>query len=221
MIDLYHPSPETSAQEWESAWWGDCTKTFGEEAKQITYARLMGLHYYEDEGRWPVYDLEGRSVLDLGGGPVSILLKTVNGRRRTVVDPCRFPRWVQRRYAAADIRFVEQPAEEYENAQRFDEAWIYNVLQHVIDPAEVIKTARSCANRIRIFEWIEKETNVGHPHTLYAHDLNQWLGGVGSVGVVNENGCYGLAYWGVFDVGAGAPWDPAGHEGTVGPAGAS
>ncbi len=188
----------SAAQQFEQDWWGDCTQTFGEEAKQLTYAHRMGLQRLEVDGRWPVYNLDGRSVLDIGGGPASILLKCINGWG-IVVDPCPFPDWVHARYQRAGIEYEVQQAETYDAPNRMTEAWIYNVLQHVVDPEKVIRMARRNAHIIRVFEWIEKETNVGHPHSLHAHDLNVWLHGTGEIGVIDENSCYGLAYWGVFN----------------------
>lgn len=189
-----------SPQEWERWWHGTCANTFGEEAKQITYAHRMGLVNQPRLGKWPVYDLQGKSVVDLGGGPVSMLLKTVDGNNLTVVDPCPYPTWVKRRYEHAGIAQYEQEAETFMSADRFDEAWCYNVLQHVVDPEAVIETAKTHARVLRIFEWIETETNIGHPHSLHADTLNGWIGGVGQIGMVNENGAVGLAYWGCFDL---------------------
>lgn len=189
-----------AAQEFEADWWGNCTTTFGEEAKQLSYAHRMGLQRQEIDGRWPVYDLEGKSVLDIGGGPVSILLKCINGGTRVVVDPCPYPVWVKTRYAFSNIALLQEPAEDFATTEMFDECWIYNVLQHVVDPEQVIRVARRQAKVIRLFEWIETETNVGHPHALRADKLNVWLGGVGEIGLVEENSAYGLGYWGVFDV---------------------
>lgn len=192
---------EGNAQNWEKWWWGDCVNTFGEEAKQIVYAHRMGLVNEPQAGKWPVYDLSGRSVIDLGGGPASMLLKCVNRPHALVVDPCPYPSWIRQRYAQAGIGYVQSEAEGYRDAFFRDEAWCYNVLQHVVDPEEVIATARAQAGMLRIFEWIETETNVGHPHTLHASELNDWIGAVGSVDFVNENGAVGLAYYGAFDLG--------------------
>lgn len=193
-------------QEFEQAWWGDCTNTFGEEAKQLTYAPRMGLSNIPRDGRWPVYDLEGRSVLDIGGGPVSMLLKTVNGRMLTVVDPCPYPEWVRDRYTAAGIHVVQRGAENLPNLDlmddpvpdHWDECWIYNVLQHVVDPEAVIATAVRSAEAVRIFEWLETPPCDGHPHTLHAWELDEWLGGKGATEHVDENGAVGYAYFGVF-----------------------
>lgn len=193
---------EMSAQEWELQWWEGCNFiTFGEEAKQLTYARMMGMAYEVRDGKWPVYDLQGRSVLDLGGGPVSMLLKTVNGGKLTVVDPCPYPRWVLDRYEHAGITLVVEPAETYTSRGKFDECWIYNCLQHVIDPKAVIETAKRHASVVRIFEWVETEANIGHPHTLHVADLNDWIGSAGWVAHVDDNGATGLAYFGAFLLG--------------------
>lgn len=187
-------------QEFEANWWGDCIQSFGEEAKQITYAHRMGLVNEPQDGKWPVYDLQGKSVLDLGGGPVSLLLKTVDGGWRTVVDPCPYPEWVEARYEAAGIRYVRTEAEtaDVPSMAKFDECWIYNVLQHVVDPKAVIETARRYASTLRIFEWVEMEPCEGHPHKLHAYELDAWIVGTGSTEYVNENGAVGLAYYGEF-----------------------
>lgn len=188
---------EQTDQQWEAAWHGNCVNSFGEEAKQLTYARLMGLVNTPLDGKWPVYNLYGSTVIDLGGGPASMLLKCVGGHG-LVVDPCPYPDWVGERYAAAEIDYAPVKAEGFRLPDRFSECWIYNCLQHVEDPEQVIATARACAYTLRIFEWVEHGTAPGHPHDLHADDLNEWIGGTGQIGVVDENGATGLAYWGVF-----------------------
>lgn len=189
-----------AAQEWEREWWGSCVNTFAEEAKQLSYAHRMGLVNVPRDGRWPVYDLAGATVLDIGGGPASMLLKTTNGERMVVVDPCAYPKWVGRRYREAGIKQHVGPAETFLWERTFDEAWCYNCLQHTVSPRTIIAMAKRQAKRLRIFEWIETETNVGHPHTLHADELNDWIGGTGTVEQIDENGAVGLCYYGVFDL---------------------
>lgn len=43
---------------------------------------------------------------------------------------------------------------------------MYNVLQHVKDPMQVLNTAKAHANTIRIYEWIVPVTSDGHLHIL-------------------------------------------------------
>jgi hypothetical protein len=184
------------AQAFESAWWGSCVNTLGEELKQRTYARQMGL-VEEARGGHLVYDLGGRSVIDIGGGPASLLLKCMNPGRALVVEPMPLPEWVRLRYKAAGVRLVSVRGEDVSLAEApFDEAWLYNVLQHVQDPALVVANARRAARLVRVFEWIDVPPHEGHPHTLRSDVLDAWLGGRGATGVVDAGGT--RAYFGVF-----------------------
>jgi hypothetical protein len=186
-------------QVFEADWWGSCVNTFGEEAKQITYAHRMGLLNDPRNGKWPVYDVRGRSIVDLGGGPASMLLKCIDlGKGSMVVDPCPYPFWVQQRYQEAGIEYNPTPAEDFEGTG-YHEAWIYNVLQHVIDPEKIVHNAKKAARRIRFFDWIDTPPHPGHPHELTAASLSKWLGGKGTVEEFKgENGLFGRAFYGVF-----------------------
>jgi 2-polyprenyl-3-methyl-5-hydroxy-6-metoxy-1,4-benzoquinol methylase len=187
------------AQEFERSWWGSATNTYMEEVKQLTYAYKMGLTAFADAGRWPVYNLRGRRILDIGGGPVSMLLKCVNyGPASTVVDPCQYPAWVRERYQSVGIGLWPVKAEEFSTQVNFDESWLYNVLQHVEDPERIVANARKAAPVVRIFEWIDMAPCEGHPQMLTEADLNDWLGGEGMTEVLNENGCHGRSFYGVF-----------------------
>lgn len=186
-------------QQWEANWWGDCVNTFGEETKQISYAYRMGLVSEARDGKWPVYDLQGKSVIDIGGGPVSMLLKTFNGGRLVVADPCPYPKWTCQRYTEARIELWPIEGEDLPLVHKFDEAWIYNVLQHVHDPQKIIENARQIASIVRLFEWVDFPAHPGHPHELKAEILEQWLGTQGRTETMNgENGCYGNAFFAVL-----------------------
>lgn len=192
------PANWPADQAWESSWWGDCINTYQEEQKQLECATRMGLTAISRDGRWPVYDLKGVSVLDVGGGPVSMLLKTVNRGLCRVVDPCAYPDWVARRYLAAGIDVRQQPAEDYDDPQVFDEAWIYNCLQHVQDPQAVLAAIRPRVHLIRLFEWLDVPAQIGHPHVLTEVSMNAWLGDEGFVHQRSTTGWLGRSYSGVF-----------------------
>lgn len=190
------------AQEFERSWWGPASNTFCEETKQLTYGYKMGLVAYHNMGQWPVYDLGGRRVLDIGGGPVSMLLKCVNvGPASTVVDPCGYPGWVKERYQSAGIGLWKMRAEDLTFGMSFSEVWLYNVLQHTEDPPRIIANARQAAPVIRVFEWIDTVPWEGHPQVLTEAELNQWLEAEGTTEELNENGCQGRAFFGVFPTG--------------------
>jgi hypothetical protein len=133
-----------------------------------------------------------------------MLLKTFNrGAGCVVVDPCEYPFWIQHRYHAAGITYLREPAETVDLSSLFswDEAWVYNVLQHVEDPELIIHRMRRFASVIRIFEWIDLPPHLGHPHELKAPDLARWLGGPGKVEQMNTQGCVGRAFYGAFPTG--------------------
>jgi hypothetical protein len=186
-------------QRWELDCWNNlynrCCATFDEEQKQQAYAPLMGLTL---DRLYRVTGCEGKTILDLGGGPVSLLLKTP-GVLGVVVDPCLYPDWVRSRYAALGIEQVVLPAEGY-TGNGFDEVWIYNVLAHVKDPEAVIHTARRAAKVLRLFEWVGYGPGPGHPHALSAEVLSQWVGHVCEATLVTHSTGSGNAVHGHWEV---------------------
>lgn len=187
--------------DFEAAYWGDCTNTFDEEQKHYVYARCMGLQRVG-------YSLNAGSkrVIDIGGGPVSMLLKCQNLLPRSrVVDPLArsYPSWVHGRYGAKEISLWNARGEDPEAcAPRpdapFDEAWIYNCLQHTDDPAKIIENAKTAAPVLRLFEWVDIPPHEGHPHMLTRATLEKWIGQDGTVSDFAESGCYGRAFYGAW-----------------------
>lgn len=182
----------TEAQQWEKDWHGKCLNTYREETKQLVYARYMGLKIGSS------IDVEDKSIMDIGGGEVSLLLKTRNLKSGTVIDPLKYPDWVYARYDCAGIKAIVDQAENINTEEVYDECWIYNCLQHTVDPELIIKKALSICKTLRIFEWIDVPTDIGHLHILTEDKLNEWLGQKGNVNYLNDSGCRGRAYFGVF-----------------------
>lgn len=200
------------AQHFERDWWGDCINTFGEEIKQINYAQYMNITTQLRDSK-PVINNEGKSVLDIGGGPASMLLKCINKGRSVVVDPLlNLPKWVLDRYASAGIEFYNIPGEAINsgllalnlNEDKFDEVWIYNVLQHTSKPSLVLENAKKMGKLIRIFEWVNTPPHKGHPHELKPEVLDKILGGEGDLldmKKIKANWSqYPLGYYGSFEV---------------------
>jgi hypothetical protein len=183
-----------TADDYERDFWGDCTNTFDEEQKHYVYALCMGLQRVR-------YSFDGRSraIVDIGGGPVSMLLKTINLKGGLVVDPLRFPDWVYARYAVKGIEWIQIRGEDF-SADRFDEAWIYNCLQHTDDPERIIANAKRSSRVLRLFEWIDIPAYAGHPHMLTEASLTKWIGQRGQTAQLNESGCVGRAFFGSFSL---------------------
>lgn len=186
-------------KDYELSFWGDCTNTYVEETKQWVYARLMGIR--REHWSLRVY---GASIIDIGGGPVSMLLKCHDLGRAMIVDPliADYPSWVWHRYRQLGISLAHQRGEDIRDGgdfASFDEAWIYNVLQHTDDPALVVKNALAVCRRLRIFEWVNVPPCEGHPHELTEVGLNDWLGTSGNVVPLSYEGCFGDAYVNVVE----------------------
>jgi len=185
-------------QKWEKDWHGNCVNSLNEELKQLVYARKMGLKMTPNNKTPYNFDLNGKSILDIGGGAYSLLLKCSNFSKATVVDPIVYPTWIYERYTAANINHHIIAGENINHAEKYDEVWIYNCLQHTISPDKIISNALKSGNIIRLFEWIDMEITIGHPQNLTQTGLDLWLGGHGKVEDVNESGCVGKAYYGIF-----------------------
>lgn len=186
------------AQEWELLWHGDAANLFHEEEKQLVYADRMGLKFTWNTKTPYVLDLGGKSVIDIGAGPCSLLLKAENFSRAYAVDPLmnRFPSWVRERYRTHGIEPIAECGEDVDLPVA-DEVWIYNTLEHVRDPEKVARNAVRLGRVVRVFEWIDTYVNEGHIHVLTEDKLREWFGN-GTVENMNELGCYGPAFYGVF-----------------------
>lgn len=185
------------AQEWESNWWGNCGNTCWEDVKQMELAKYLGLQIKPNAYTNYRIPLDGQSVLDIGGGPSSLLLKCENVKG-TVVDPCDYPNWVGQRYKECGIEYIQQKGEDIDTTRRYDSVWIYNCLQHTDDPKKIIKNAQKVGKIIRLFEWIETGTNEGHLHSFNRAFFDKHLKGEGKVVNLSSNGLFGMAYYGVF-----------------------
>jgi 2-polyprenyl-3-methyl-5-hydroxy-6-metoxy-1,4-benzoquinol methylase len=179
-----------NAQRAESRFWGHCTHTYEEERKQLElYAPCMRLRVYSDY----TLDVCGNTVLDVGGGPVSMLLKCRNLAAGKVVDPLQVPAWVRARYADSNIAVQQVPAESMDE-HRWDEVWCYNVLQHVVDPAACIEAICRAGRIIRAFEWLGTRVDTLHPHTFTEASLNTLYGARGKTTVLPVAGGHRQAY---------------------------
>ena len=190
----YQINNEVNNYDHEKSFWDDCTNTFGEDQKHYVYAKHMSIkqNYYS-------FDVGGRSILDIGGGPTSMLLKTINLKKGKVIDPIEYPKWTIERYKVKNIDVLVNTGENV-NEKGWDEVWIYNCLQHVIDPQKIIENAKKSAKVLRIFEWINIPPHDGHPHCLTKENLDAWIGGSGNTTklALAESNCYGECYYGEF-----------------------
>lgn len=117
----------------------------------------------------------GRSVLDIGGGPQPMVAWPAWPlARRMLVDPMPISDEDLAALGPGVERFAA-PAEHYVGPQ-VDEAWGYNVLQHVQCPERVLATAMRHARTVRWFEWLDQPVTVVHPHVVTAATFDALAG---------------------------------------------
>jgi hypothetical protein len=73
------------------------------ERKHLVQARLVGIKINGCS-----FDAMGKRILDIGGGPVSVLLKTQNLAFGMLCNPITYPAWVYERYRAKGIIYLVQ-----------------------------------------------------------------------------------------------------------------
>ena len=168
------------AQQWEKNWHDNCVNSYQEESKQIDYAKRMGLIVESRSPHYPVIDFHNKTVVDIGGGPYSLLLKGINVTG-TVVDPLDIPQWCKDRYKAANITFVQAKVEDFDTGH-YDIGLLYNCLQHTENPQKIIENMRKICDIIYIHEWLDTPISEGHIQTITKYNLDKWLDADGLVG---------------------------------------
>lgn len=203
-----HIAEEKEAE--ELAFWASPGAEFGEQVKQLTYMKYLGLQFIHDGNSPFVIDKAGLAIMDIGGGPVSLLLKTI-ADRKLVVDPTHYPDWVYRRYAENHMEFYIIAGERAHGdmvKDSFHEVWVYNVLQHVEEPEKIFKNiyaALKDGGVLRFVDWIDTPTNVAHPVSLTYNDVADMIFGASfstdqtlHSENINENGAIGRIVYGIF-----------------------
>lgn len=122
-------------------------------------------------------NFRGLKVLDVGGGPSSILLRSNKNHSElhdgfsegVVIDPVKISEHQKLRYEYFGVRFIQDMAEnitKYYSENYFDECFIYNCLQHVEDPIRILDGITKVSKKIRIAEPIHIPTDKCHLHTF-------------------------------------------------------
>lgn len=144
---------------------------------QEIYMDAMGIRQDYFYGPDNSLNMSGLNVLDVGGGPASILLRTNNNlpnrphdglKHGVVIDPVIITEHQKMRYQFHDIQFIQDQAENideyFTEKGYFDECIMYNCLQHVEDPIAILDKITYLSKRIRIAEPLNVPTDHMHLH---------------------------------------------------------
>lgn len=206
---MSHNHTWEEAQKEELDFWNAPGSELGEQLKQLAYAKYLGLEFMHDGNSPYVIEKAGKKILDVGGGPVSLLLKTTANPNdyRLIADPCHYPEFVRSRYADSGIDYWITPGELlHGDIESFDEVWMYNVLQHTTNPQKIFNNIYDALNdggQFRFLDWVNTPTNVAHPITMSVEDVRRMVVKAGFSDEVyttfmNENGAVGDIAYGIF-----------------------
>lgn len=129
------------------------------ENMYFTMAKLLNINFDTD--------FAGKSIIEIGPGPLGVTLLTENFSSASIVEPLIY-RWGQQYvdyYNEKNIKIETTPYEDLE-VEQVDETWFFNVLQHVIDPEKQLRKAKETSKVVRIFEPINYPVELAHPHLL-------------------------------------------------------
>lgn len=113
------------------------------------------------------------SVIDIGGGPLSLTLHHDLGNC-LVIDPILLTPPYMKNYTEHGISFIQSTAEDFladYTDKVYDEVWMYNCLQHTIDPDFIMENLWRVGKVLRISEPTNTPINTLHPHSF----TPQWI----------------------------------------------
>jgi 2-polyprenyl-3-methyl-5-hydroxy-6-metoxy-1,4-benzoquinol methylase len=125
----------------------------------------------------------GISVIDIGGGPLSLTLHH-KLKDVTVVDPIAITDEYMDNYKVHNTQFVQALAEDFLAnyvGKVYDEVWLYNCLQHTIDPEYILDNLYKIGRVLRISEPTNTPINTAHPHSFTPGWYDQKLRSIADV----------------------------------------
>lgn len=110
------------------------------------------------------YKLNGKRIIEIGCANYSAITYCINEGQSMVIEPL-VSEHLRRNTSGRNIMLNGASAENI-TFPEVDEVWLFNVLQHVINPDTIIEKAKAAAKVIRFFEPIEAGTDTMHLHNF-------------------------------------------------------
>lgn len=117
-------------------------------------------------------DLKGKKIIEIGCANIPALYFCEN-YEGVIIEP--MPSLILEELTKdMPVTLLKEPAE-YVDLKGYDEVWLFNVLQHVIDPALLISNMKRSAKTIRYFEPVNTDICTYHPHAFTMSDFEGWF----------------------------------------------
>lgn len=130
----------------------------------------------------PAKDLCQKTIMEVGPADIPALAFCKNYSDRSVIVEPMPSDHLEIITHAMPVTIINMPAEIIVTAggqPNMDEIWLFNLLQHVMDPNRVVEVCKDClvpGGVIRFFEPINTEIDTCHPHSMTQQDYIEWFG---------------------------------------------
>ena len=158
------------------------------ERWQEAQAAEKGFHKYSLEEGLKIYgfsyennfryceipkDLEGKTIVEVGCAGFPALYFRENYKWGVIVEPI-YTSTLNTICKQRNLEWIMAPVEEIDLPES-DEIWLFNVMQHIIDPELFIEKCKAATKTIRYFEPINYPTCLYHPHSFTMGDFKRWF----------------------------------------------
>lgn len=149
----------------------EAERTFHSESFEDGYNHYMESYQYYRTHLQINPNLEGKNICEIGPADFPALAYCLNpGAKCVIIEP--LPSEYLKRF---NIPIITDPAEDAE--YNVDEVWLFNVLQHVINPYLIVERAKKQSKVIKFFEPINYGVNDPHPWNLTMEMFQEWFPG--------------------------------------------
>jgi len=121
------------------------------------------------------FNQQGKSIIEIGCADIPALIFCNDYVKGHIIEPLPSP-ILKKVTEGLPIEIIPHPAEDIE-MPNVDEVWLFNVLQHVIDPDKIINKAKQAAKVIRFFEPINDGVDLCHLHSFSLDYFKGHFGG--------------------------------------------
>ena len=155
----------------------------------------------------PKVDFKDKTIVEVAAGSVPALMMVEGAKRRVAVEPLMSTDLWKPQREACEAAGVEVVADAYEYVDidasvGVDETWLFNAMEHVIDPVEQMKKAMETSQVVRMFEATNGlPPSTAHPHTITKELITSVMGDFGEVyigGTIKENFHQSDCYYGTW-----------------------
>lgn len=119
-------------------------------------------------------NLKNKTILEIGPARIAALLYCNNYESAFIVEPTEYEDAIQL-YSDKPITFIRETYEDCESP-KVDEIWLFNVLQHIIDPDAFVEKCKKNCKVIKFFEPINTPIEIHHPHSFTFDDYIEYFG---------------------------------------------